>query len=141
MPKRAETDAEIEKCFAVMSELRPDLRRESFLELIRHMEAEGFKLAFIEDNGKVVTVAGYRIYTTLFMGKNLYVDDLVTSESVRSKGYGQAMILWLRSLAQESGCNYFHLDSGTQRYQAHKFYFAQGLSIASYHFSEELKNI
>ena len=26
--------------------------------------------------------------------------------------------------------NYFHLDSGTHRGQAHKFYFKQGLSIA-----------
>lgn len=138
MPRQAVTDAEIEKCFPVMSELRPHLAKESFLKLVRDMETEGYKLAFIEENSKVVAVAGYRIFTNLFMGKNLYVDDLVTSRSVRSKGYGEAIISWLRSLAQESGCNYLHLDSGTQRHQAHKFYFRQGLTIASYHFSEEL---
>lgn len=138
MPRQAKTDAEIEKCFPVMAELRPHLKKESFLEMVRHMETEGFKLAFIEESGEVVAVAGYRIFTSLFMGKNLYVDDLVTSESVRSKGHGEAMLSWLRSLAKENDCTHLHLDSGTQRHRAHKFYFSQGLTIASYHFSENL---
>ena len=48
------------------------------------------------------------------------------------------MIHWLRNKAIDAGCNYIHLDSGTHRAQAHKFYFKQGFTIASYHFSEEL---
>ena len=140
MPKQAITDQEVENCFEVMSELRPHLKRENFLETIRAMETEGYKLAFIEDQGRVVAVAGYRIYTNLFMGKHLYVDDLVTASSGRSKGYGEAMVNWLRAKATEAGCNYYHLDSGTHRDQAHKFYFRQGFTIASYHFSEQLNN-
>jgi len=46
----------------------------------------------------------------------------------------------LRANATEAGCNYYHLDSGTHRDQAHKFYFRQGFTIASYHFSEQLNN-
>ena len=34
----------------------------------------------------------------------------------------------------------YHLDSGTQRGEAHKFYFNQGFTITSYHFSEQLQN-
>ena len=140
MPKQAITDQEVENCFEVMSELRPHLKREKFLETIRAMETEGYKLAFIEDQGRVMAVAGCRIYTNLFMGKHLYVDDLVTASSGRSKGYGEAMVNWLRANATEAGCNYYHLDSGTHRDQAHKFYFRQGFTIASYHFSEQLNN-
>ena len=121
-----------------MSELRQHLKKEDFLSIIRHMETEGFKLAFIEDNGKVVATAGYRIYTNLFMGKHLYIDDLVTLESSRSRGYGEQMVQWLRNEAIKEKCNFFHLDSGTQRSAAHKFYFRQGFAIASYHFSERL---
>lgn len=138
MPKDATSDAEIEDCFDVMSELRTHLKREEFLETIRLMESEGFRLAYIEDNGDVVAVAGYRIYTNLFLGKNLYVDDLVTYASVRSKGYGEALIQWLRDKARDAGCRSYHLDSGTQRGRAHKFYFEQGFTITSYHFSEQL---
>jgi Acetyltransferase (GNAT) family len=138
MPKQAITDEEIGLCFKVMSELRTHLLENEFLSTIRFMESEGYKLAYIEENGKVVSVAGYRIYTNLFMGKHLYVDDLVTSASGRSRGHGETMIKWLRKLAIESDCKFFHLDSGTQREQAHKFYFRHGLAIASYHFSEQL---
>ena len=139
MPRRAITDNEIENCFKVMAELRPHLSANEFLATVRAMESEGFCLAFIENDGVVVAVAGYRIYTNLFMGKHCYVDDLVTGESQRSKGFGERLIHWLRAEAQAADCAVFHLDSGTQRDQAHKFYFAQGLTIASYHFSEALK--
>ena len=138
MAKRAITDQEIENCFDVMSELRSKLRKSDFLKTIRHMESEGYRLAFIEDDGKIVSVAGYRIYTNLFMGKHLYVDDLVTSDTARSKGYGEQMVNWLRNEARKEDCNFFHLDSGTHRGGAHRFYFRQGFTIASYHFSEEL---
>ena len=138
MPKQAITDNEIENCFDVMSELRTHLKRKEFLNTIRQMEQEGYKLAFIEDEGKVVATAGYRIYTNLFMGKHLYVDDLVTLGNSRSQGYGEKMVKWLRNEARKENCNFYHLDSGTHRSEAHKFYFRQGFTIASYHFSEQL---
>jgi len=136
--KQAITDTEIENCFEVMSELRTHLKKDKFLSTVRHMEKEGYRLAFIEDKGKVVAAAGYRIYTNLFMGKHLYVDDLVTLESVRSQGYGEQMVKWLRNQARTENCSFYHLDSGTHRGGAHKFYFRQGFTIASYHFSEKL---
>ena len=138
MPTDAKTDAEIQKCFDVMVELRTHLKRDEFLDTIRHMGSEGYRLAYIADAEGIVAVAGYRIYTNLFLGKNLYVDDLVTSASARSKGYGKQMLDWLRDKAREAGCLAYHLDSGAQRGEAHKFYFNQGFTITSYHFSEQL---
>ncbi|MCH9640061.1 MAG: GNAT family N-acetyltransferase [Betaproteobacteria bacterium] len=138
MLKQATTDKEIESCFKVMSELRTHLKKDEFLDTVRHMQTEGYKLAYVEDKGKIVAVAGYRVYTNLFMGKHLYVDDLVTLESSRSQGYGEQMVKWLRNEAIRENCNFFHLDSGTHRGEAHKFYFRQGFTIASYHFSERL---
>ena len=139
MPKNAVTDEEIANCLPVLLELRPHLHPASFLPLVRQMEKEGFHIAFMEENHEVVTVAGYRLATNLVMGKNLYVDDLVTSERVRFKGYGAVMLSWLRNVALDNGCRYLHLDSGTHRHQAHKFYFKQSLVIVSYHFGEELE--
>ena len=138
MPIDAKTDAEIEKCFDVMAELRTHLTRGDFLNTVRHMESEGYRIAYIEADGAVVAVAGYRIYTNLFLGKNLYVDDLITSAGARSKGYGKQMVDWLREKARQAGCRSYHLDSGAARGQAHKFYFEQGFTITSYHFSEQL---
>ena len=134
------TDKEIEECFDVISELRTHLNKDEFLNTVRHMETEGYKLAFIQEKGEVVAAAGYRIYTNLFMGKHLYVDDLVTKENARSQGHGEQMVKWLRNEAKNEGCNFYHLDSGTHRGEAHKFYFRQGFTIASYHFSEKIND-
>jgi GNAT superfamily N-acetyltransferase len=135
----AKTDREILSCFDVMNELRTQLKREEFLQTVRAMEVDGYRLAFIEDEGDVVAVAGFRIYSNLFMGKHLYVDDLVTSASARSKGFGELTLNYLREKAVAAGCNFYRLDSGTARSQAHKFYFNQGFSISSFSFSEQLK--
>lgn len=139
MPKQAKSDDEIMNCFAVMFELRPHLEKDSFLSTVREMENGGFRLAYIEQDGEVVCVSGYRVSTNLFMGKNLYVDDLVTADKYRSQGHGEQMLTWLRNAAKEEGCNVLHLDSGTQRQRAHKFYLSQGMFITSFHFAEEIK--
>jgi GNAT superfamily N-acetyltransferase len=137
--KQAETDDEIEKCFDVMLELRPHLTRETFLTTVRGMEQQGFCLAYLEDKGNVVAVAGYRISVNLLMGKNLYIDDLVTSQKVRSKGYGEKLYAWVREEARKADCTYVLLGSGTQRTKAHRFYFRQGLEICAFHFWEKLE--
>ena len=121
-----------------MSELRPHLKKDEFLSMIRQMASDGYRMAYIRENNEVVAVAGYRIYTNLALGKHLYLDDLVTSTQARSRGYGEVLIQWLRETAKSAGCQVFHLDSGTHRGRAHKFYFKHGFTIASYHFSKEL---
>ncbi|MDN3640551.1 GNAT family N-acetyltransferase [Simiduia curdlanivorans] len=138
MIKLAVTDAEILSCFPVLVQLRPKLVRGRFLKQVRQMQTEGFQMAFLQDEGRVVAVAGFRVSSNLFMGKNLYVDDLITDAEHRSKGYGEEMIAWLEAFARVQGCLVLHLDSGTQRQQAHKFYFAQGFPITSFHFSKPL---
>jgi GNAT superfamily N-acetyltransferase len=139
MPEQVESDEAILACRAVMAELRPHLLRGDFLATVRAMQAEGLRLACIREHGRVVAVAGYRISTNLFCGRHLYVDDLVTAESERSKGHGSALLAWLRRLAVENDCDVFHLDSGVQRKRAHQFYLREGLELAGYHFSERLK--
>ena len=138
MPEIAKTDQEILACFAVMSQLRTHLQQEKFLATVRAMMAEGFRLAYIKESGSVVAVTGFRIYRNLFMGKHLYIDDLITDEQARSKGHGQALLAWLKQYAKENDCAVLHLDSGVQRHRAHKFYLNQGFDIASYHFSQKL---
>lgn len=138
MPKNAITDKEIARCFDVMSQLRTELRQSDFVATVRAMEAGGFRLAYHEYDGEIVCVAGYRIYTNLLLGQNLYVDDLVTSDKARSKGFGAIMVNWLSARAQSTDCSCFRLDSGTARSQAHKFYFNQGFSIAAYSFWQQL---
>jgi GNAT superfamily N-acetyltransferase len=139
----AETDAEIARCFAVMAHLRPHLAEAEFAGRVRAQQAQGYRLAFLEgqeeDQGAVVAVAGFRVMEMLATGRTLYVDDLVTDATRRSRGYGKAMLDWLQEHAREAGCETFSLDSGTHRQEAHAFYFRERMRVTSFHFAKPLR--
>lgn len=85
----ATTEEEIARCHPVMQELRPHRNNSSeFVAQVQRQQREGFELAFVEAEGEVRAVAGFRMMELLFSGKTLYVDDLVTRESDRSRGFG-----------------------------------------------------
>lgn len=134
----AESSEQIARCFSVMHQLRPKLREQEFVERILQQQREGYRLAFLEAEGRVASVAGFRVMHVLWSGKTLYVDDLITDETMRSRGFGEQMITWLLARAREEGCETFSLDSGTHRQQAHAFYFRQGLRITDFHFQRQL---
>lgn len=132
-------DSAILRCFDIMRELRPHLAAPNeFVAQVQRQRLEGFELALLEHEGAVVTVAGFRVGERLVSGKTLYVDDLVTAAAARSQGHGKAMLDWLIATARERGCKTFSLDSGTQRHEAHAFYFREGMRITSFHFALSL---
>ncbi len=134
----AESDSQISGCFLVMSQLRPHLEQVKFVEQVRYQMKEGYQLAFLQVEGQTVAVAGFRISTCLASGKFLYIDDLVADELTRSQGYGQQLFQWLIKYAKNHNCEHLSLDSGVQRFKAHRFYLIQRMSITSHHFSIEL---
>ena len=99
---------------------------------------EGDGMAFLHAGESVVSVAGFRLSETLAWGRFLYVDDLVTLPDYRSKGYGSELLTWLKKYAIEAGCLQLHLDSGIQRKEAHRFYEREGMTLASFHFIENI---
>jgi len=134
----AQSDAEIESCFDVMSLLRPHLHRDDFVRLVRSMEPQGYRLAYLTADDTVQAVAGYRIIDMLRTGRMLEVDDLVSAESARSKGYGSALLNWCYELARTSGCSVVELDSAVHRADAHRFYFRERMHILGFHFSRTI---
>jgi GNAT superfamily N-acetyltransferase len=126
---------EIRRCHLVMRELRPLFQEpEQFVERVLRQRKEGYQLVFVESEGEVCAVAGYRFLESLFSGRFLYVDDLVTRERDRSRSFGGQLLDWLVEQAREHGCENLELDSGVQRFGAHRFYFSKRMSISSYHF-------
>lgn len=135
----ATTPESIARCFEVMRELRPKLTSaEEFVARVQQQREEGFELAFLEREGEVVTVAGFRVRHMLATGLTMYVDDLVTGDAYRSQGNGKTMLDWLIARAQENGCQTFSLDSGTHRHAAHAFYFRERMHVSSFHFALSL---
>lgn len=139
MSIRLVTDApELRRAFVVLAELRPHLSEDTFVAQALRQLAAGWRLAVREDEGAVVACAGYRISEWLAWGKALYVDDLVTAAGARSHGHGEALFRWLVDEAKREGCAQLHLDSGVQRFGAHRFYLRQRMDITSHHFALRL---
>lgn len=130
----ASTDAEISACFRVIKVLRPQLDEAGFVPLIRRLEHGGYRLAYLEEGGQPLAVAGFRTGENLAWGRFMYVDDLVTDPAHRSRGHGRALLGWLKDHAAASGCRQLRLDSGLQRKDAHRFYEREGMDMVSLHF-------
>ena len=134
----AQTDADIHDCWPVMAQLRPHIQEQDFVSIVRRQFVDGYQLAFIRRHQKVEAVAGFRLLHNLPWGRFCYVDDLVTDERTRSLGLGKELLDWLCEFARKEGCKRLELDSGVQRFAAHRFYLRQRMSISCHHFSLEL---
>ena len=134
----ARTPEQIGRCSDVMRELRPHIKAIDFAARVLHQQQEGYQLVFLELERVVRSVAGFRILNLLFSGRTLYIDDLVTHAGDRSRGYGAALFDWLVEHARENDCEYLTLDSGVQRFAAHRFYLKQGMDITAHHFQLKL---
>ena len=135
----ASSDTEIARCFPVMVQLRPQLVEGEFVSRVRRQNQHGgYSLAFLEEDGIVKSVAGFRLTESLFYGPFLYVDDLVTDGASRSKGHGEKLFEWLVAYAKKNGCRAVALDSGVQRFGAHRFYLRKRMDILCHHFALKL---
>jgi GNAT superfamily N-acetyltransferase len=101
---------------------------------VRKQHAQGYRLLALESGGRARSLAGYRLLDYLWVGRAMYVDDLVTDEASRSQQFGERIFAELKRLAAADGCVELHLDSGLHRAHAHRFYFRQRMSIDDFHF-------
>ena len=121
----------------VHRELRPHLP-EDYASKMQRVFAGGARMSVAVRDDAVAGVAVYRIHENTFDGVQMYCDDLVTHADRRSSGVGAALMRHMEALARAAGCAKFNLDSGTQRQQAHKFYFREGMVVTSFHFAKSL---
>ena len=134
----ARDDAELRRAFTVMRELRPAYDEEAFLARARRQIAAGWRCVYALHEQRVRACAGFRFAENLAWGRHCDVDDLVTAEVDRGAGYGSLLFDWLVVEARRHACEAFHLDSGVQRFGAHRFYLARGMDITSHHFALRL---
>ena len=108
---------------------------DNYLEKMRRV-LEGARMALAVEGDVVLGLAVYRWHENTFDGIKFYIDDLVTDDARRSEGVGHALIAHLEEIARKLGASGLMLDSGTQRTQAHKFYFREGFVIPAFNFKK-----
>jgi GNAT superfamily N-acetyltransferase len=138
--RRAESDADILRCFPLFQQLRPHLREAELVERVRRQQRlHGYELVFLTAGERPVALAGFRMAEFLAWGRVLYVDDLVTADVARGQGHGGRLMDWLIDETRRRGCQELHLDSGVHRFSAHRLYHSRRLEISCHHFSLVLK--
>jgi len=135
--KIAKTEKDILKCWDVINVLRPHLEKDKFVATVKEMIDEGYILAFIEADGKAVSATGYRYQQYLYIGKHYYIDDLITLEPGRGKGYASALLDFVVAEAKKNGYEAVTLDSGHHRSTAHRLYLNKGFVISAHHFQKK----
>jgi len=136
--KQALSKEEFINCWGVVQHLRPLLTVDSYLNLVLFMLDESYKMLFTEEDGRAVSICGYRYNTMLHRGRGIYIDDLYTLEGYRGKGHASALLHHVFAEARENNLQSIHLDSGHQRFDAHRLYLQKGFRITDHHFSLEL---
>lgn len=130
---------EIAQSFDAFLELRPHLRsKEIFVDQVMEQYKEGYEIIAVYEQEEVVACIGFRFLTTLAWGKILYIDDLITKEKTRGKGYGKILLDHVIQIAREHLCKEVHLDTGYARHAAHKVYLKQGFEFNCHHLSLKL---
>lgn len=131
------TGGQVAVAFDAIAALRPQVRRENFVDQVASQASDGYRLVAVMEDGEAVAAAGFRFATNLAWGQHCYVDDLSTLERARGVGHARSLLAWIDAEAAAQGISEIHLDSGVQvtRQAAHALYFRNGFRIASYHFT------
>jgi GNAT superfamily N-acetyltransferase len=130
---------DLEQCFSVIRELRPDLNDcNKFVSQIMRQQVAGYQMFACIANEYIVGCIGYRHFETLAWGRILYIDDLIISSSHRKNGYANTLLDYAINYAKSIKCAQVHLDSGYTRYDAHKLYLKYGFQLNAHHIALQL---
>ncbi|MBE3554747.1 MAG: GNAT family N-acetyltransferase [Thermicanus sp.] len=116
------SEEEWKEAYPVMSQLRTHLTMEDYLQGMRAMWREGYRLFAYRKGEEILALAGGTILTNLYNGRHFYLYDLVTAGEYRSQGIGESLLRYVENWAKEQGCEWVVLSSGLQRVDAHRFY-------------------
>jgi hypothetical protein len=133
-----QSDNEIRRCFPVMAELRTHPVADEFVGRVRRYDRLGYRLAFLQDAGALKAVARFRIGKFLCRGKILYVDDWVTTGSECSRCRSRQILGCLLNHTPAEGREQIHLDSGVEKFAAHRFCLRSRMHVSSHQFSFRL---
>lgn len=131
-----ETATEIAACYGLMRQLRPHLGSASeFVERWSRQLSAGYRVIALWHEAAPVALVGFRIQENLARGRHLYVDDLVTDETMRGKGNGHVLMERLKEEVRAQGCTTLVLDTPLTNTLGHRFYYRHGFLATALRFT------
>ncbi|MEA9357411.1 GNAT family N-acetyltransferase [Bacteriovorax sp. PP10] len=124
----AKTPSDLESFYPLLTELRTHLTYENFLDTYHHAHKnDQYELVGFFEEETVIALIGYRVLYDFVRGRHLYIDDLITSETVRSQGIGARILEFAEERAKELKCTGgLRLCAGIENTDGIKFYEKNG---------------
>lgn len=120
--------------FPLIQEMYSDITFEEYSAELDEMIPHKYGQIGIYENGECLGLSGYWFGTKLWCGKYLECDNVIVSEKHRNKGVGELLFTALKDKAEQLGCTMLALDSYTDNFKAHKFFYQQGYIPRGFHF-------
>ncbi len=140
MIKEVKDKNELEITFPIIRELRPHLTFSDFIVLYeKAKQNDDYKIVGFYQQDTCIGVMGYRILFDLVHGKHLYVDDLVTTQSMRSRGVGKQLLIFVEEEAKKHQCKGLRLCTGIENEKAKRFYEREEWKLRSVAFKKQLE--
>lgn len=122
---------------ALHRQFRPRIEGD-YISYLKRMAVDGAGLLQLIDQDEVRAIAVWRTFLTTYCGLRFEIDDLVTAEGYRSKGYGATLVHALEAKAKSLACDEVMLTSATWRTGAHRFYLRERYAISAFLFTKKL---
>lgn len=126
--------AEMLEQLSVLNELYPNLTLDEYSIELDEMLPHRYGQVAVFDENECIAISGFWIGNKLWVGKYLELDNIVVREKYRSQGVGKLMFDFLEKKAKEQQCNMLSLDSYTDNFSAHKFFYNEGFAPRGFHF-------
>jgi GNAT superfamily N-acetyltransferase len=119
---------------SVLNELYPNLTLDEYAVELDEMLPHRYGQVAVYDENECIAISGFWIGNKLWVGKYLELDNIIVREKYRSQGVGKLMFDFLEKKAKEQQCNMLSLDSYTNNFSAHKFFYNEGFAPRGFHF-------
>lgn len=137
--KELKEELQWKDAFPVIKQLRVNLSEDKYLQLVKSMNKEGYKMFALFEGNKIAAIAGIIQLTNLYYGNHIWIYDLITDENKRSKGYGEKLLSYIQEWGGGIGCEIVALSSALSRVDAHRFYESKmNFAKTSYVFKKKL---
>ena len=132
--KELESKDEMLECLRILNEVYPSLTKEDYSTELDLMLKNDYGQVGVFENDLCIGLTGYWIGTKLWCGRYMELDNVVISENHRGQGVGELLFEHMEQKAKECNCNMLALDSYTDNFKAHKFFYKQNYKPRGFHF-------
>jgi GNAT superfamily N-acetyltransferase len=125
---------EMLKNYELLTEVYPTLTLEDYDRELDIMLPNNYGQVGIFDGDRCAGLTGYWIGSKLWCGKYIELDNVVVSKEYRRHGIGKQLFDYFENKGKEEGCTMLALDSYSDNFDAHKFFYREGYVPRGFHF-------